>query len=92
MRSGVGVRVARVDDHAHLFSEAPGRVVLCVAAHTSSYVQERADAAGVPVTQLGLAAGDRLSVKGLVDVSLAEATAAHQDRLPAALGSGTTQG
>lgn len=92
VRSGVGVKAARIPDHRHLFSEAPGRVVVCVAAHTTNEVQQRAEQAGVPVTQLGLAAGDRISVKDLVDVSLAAATAAFHDRLPEALGSGVTQG
>jgi len=36
--------------------------------------------------------GDRLSVKGLFDLPLAEVTASWRDRLPVALGSGTTQG
>ena len=31
VRSGVGFRVAGVADHGALFSEAPSRVVLCVA-------------------------------------------------------------
>jgi phosphoribosylformylglycinamidine synthase len=91
VRSGVGVKAARVHDHAHLFAEAPGRVVVCVAAHTTTEVQERAERAGVPVTQLGLATGDRISVKDLVDVSLADATAAYRDRLPQALGTGVAQ-
>ena len=92
VRSGLGFKVARVDDHAHLFAEAPGRVVVCVAAHTSTLVQERAEAAGVPVAQLGLAGGDVLSVKDVLEVPLADAVAAHRDRLPQALGTGTTQG
>ncbi len=50
------------------------------------------DEAGVPTARIGVAGGDRLTVKGLLDVSLAEATAAWRDRLPAALGAGTTQG
>jgi phosphoribosylformylglycinamidine synthase len=91
VRSGVGVKAARVPDHAHLFAEAPGRVVVCVAAHTTTEVQERAERAGVPVIQLGLAAGDRISVKDLFDVSLADATTAYRDRLPNALGSGVAQ-
>jgi hypothetical protein len=46
----------------------------------------------VHVDRIGLATGDRLVVKGLVDVALSEARAAWRDRLPAALGAGTTQG
>ncbi len=36
------------------------------------------------------ATGDRLVVKGLVDVALADATTEWRDRLPLALGSGST--
>ena len=45
----------------------------------------------MPVTQLGAAMGDRIVVKDLLDVGLAEATAAWRDRLPGALGAGTAQ-
>ena len=50
----------------------------------------RAESAGVPVAQLGLAAGDRLSVKDLLDVGLADATTAWRDRLPNAFGAAVT--
>jgi hypothetical protein len=39
-----------------------------------------------------VAGGDRLAVKGLFDVALADARAGWRDKVPAALGSGTTQG
>jgi len=42
--------------------------------------------------RLGLATGDRLTVKGLLDVALAELTTSWRDALPNALGHGTTQG
>jgi phosphoribosylformylglycinamidine synthase subunit PurL len=90
--SGVGFSVARIADHAELFSEAPSRVVLCVAAEDLTAVEAAARAAGVPISRLGVATGDRLSVKDLLDVSLADAVAAWRNRLPDALGSGTTQG
>ena len=47
--------------------------------------------AGVPAARLGVAGGDRLSVKGLLDVGLDDATAAWRDRLPDALAAGTAQ-
>ena len=85
-------RVARVADHAELFSEAPSRVVVCVAADDLAPVERAAEAAGVTATRLGVATGDRLVVKDLLDVGLADATRAWRDRLPDALGAGTTQG
>ena len=42
-------------------------------------------AVGVPVTELGEAGGDRLVVQGLVNVSVADATAAAQGAIPNAL-------
>jgi phosphoribosylformylglycinamidine synthase len=48
--------------------------------------------AGVDVERIGVAMGDRLSVKGVLDIPLAEARDAWRRRLPDALGAGTTQG
>jgi len=92
VRSGVGVQVARVADHAELFSESPSRVVCCVEQDRLRAVESVLDHAGVPYARIGVAAGDRISVKGLLDVSLAAVTAAWRDRLPRTLGTGTTQG
>ena len=88
-RSGVGVTAARVADHADLFGEGPGRVVVAVDPERLTEVLERAEAAGVPTSRIGLAAGDRFAVKGLLDVDLDEVTAAFTGRLPEALGAGT---
>jgi phosphoribosylformylglycinamidine synthase len=92
VRSGVGFNVARVADHAELFSESPSRVVLSVGPNELTPVLNVLEHAGVPHARIGVATGDRLQVKGLLDVGLAEATAAWRDRLPLALGAGTTQG
>jgi phosphoribosylformylglycinamidine synthase len=81
--SGVGFRVDGVDDHRHLFSEAPSRVVVCV--DDPPAVLARAESAGVPARVLGDAGGDRLVVDGLVDVGLDEAVATWRNRLPDAL-------
>ncbi len=89
---GVGAQLAGIADHAELFSESVGRVLLCVAPDDLERVRGRLDAAGVPVVELGRAGGDRLVVEGLVDVSVAELAGASSSWLPDALGSGTTQG
>ncbi len=86
MRSGVGAHLSAVDGHAALFSEAPSRVVVCVDPRRVADVRERAAAAGVPVTALGRAGGDRLVVDGLVDLDVVDATAAWRRALPTALG------
>jgi hypothetical protein len=54
-------------------------------------LEAAANAADVPVTRLGVASGDRLRVKDLLDVALADATEAWHTCLPAALGQGTMQ-
>jgi phosphoribosylformylglycinamidine synthase len=92
VRSGVGFNVARIHDAAELFSESPSRVVLSVTPDLLQAVLNVCDEAGVPTSRIGVAGGDRLSIKGLLDLSLAEATSTWRDRLPSALGAGTTQG
>jgi phosphoribosylformylglycinamidine synthase II len=92
VRAGIGVNVARVADAAELFSESPSRAVLCVAPELLQNVLNVCDHLGVPTARIGVAGGERISVKGLLDVPLADAVAAWRDRVPAALGSGTTQG
>jgi phosphoribosylformylglycinamidine synthase len=92
VRSGIGFAAARLPDHHALFDEAPSRVVLCVAAETLKPVENVLESAGVHAERIGVAMGDRLTVKGLFDLALAEAAEAWRDRLPVALGTGTTQG
>ncbi len=92
VRGGVGCTVARVPDHAALFSESTGRVLLCVEADRARAVLDVLEARGVAHSRIGVAVGDRLVVQGLLDVPLAAATTAWRDQLPDALGGGTTQG
>ena len=89
-RSGVGVHVARVGDHRALFGEGPSRVLVSVDPERLTQVLHRATGAGVNTARLGLATGDRVIVKDLIDLSLDDVTCAFTGRLPEALGSGTT--
>jgi len=66
--------------------------VVVVSAEDMRAVIDECGVAGIPVTQLGAGMGDRLIIKDLVDISLADATATWRDRLPSLLGSGTAQG
>jgi phosphoribosylformylglycinamidine synthase len=99
--SGVGFRVAPPEGttapgHAWLFGESPGRFVLAIDRAAVGEVHRRHVKVGVRARVLGDAGGDRMVVDGLLDglldVPLAEATAAWRGRLPDLLGHGTTQG
>jgi phosphoribosylformylglycinamidine synthase len=83
MRSGVGVAVEGIPDHAALFSEAPSRVLVCT--RSGGELAAAAAAGGVPARLLGRAGGDRFIVEGLIDRPLEDLTAAWQGRIPAAL-------
>jgi phosphoribosylformylglycinamidine synthase II len=84
MRSGVGFSVSGIEGHAALFSEAPSRVVVCVTSGTEE-LRRRALRTGVPLTELGVAGGDRLVVDGLLDVALDAAVDAWRNAIPRAL-------
>ena len=90
--SGVGFSAARIADHHQLFGESVGRVVVAAGADELAEVISRAEAAGVETARIGLATGDRLTIKGLLDIGLDVTTSRWRDRLPDALGAGTTQG
>jgi phosphoribosylformylglycinamidine synthase II len=92
VRSGIGVNAARIADHVALFDESPSRVVLCVPPDAVKPVEAVLQNAGVAAERIGVAGGDRLSVKGLLDIPLGDAREAWRRRLPDALGAGTTQG
>jgi len=92
VRSGLGVTAARIADHVDLFDESPSRVVVCVAPDRLTAVLNVCEAAGVPTARIGVAGGDRFTVKGVVDLAVAEVVTSWRDRLPTALGQGTTQG
>lgn len=92
LAGGIGFRVARVADHAQLFSESPSRAVLCVEPDLLVAVERACETASVPFTRIGVAGGDVLSVKDLLEVPLEQVRSAWADRLPGALEAGTTQG
>jgi phosphoribosylformylglycinamidine synthase len=89
VRSGVGFNVARIADHRALFGEGPSRVVIAVSGERLVDVEQAAAEADVSVTRLGVATGDRLRIKDLIDVPLAGTIDAWRTCLPSALGQGT---
>ncbi|WP_426570872.1 phosphoribosylformylglycinamidine synthase subunit PurL [Aquihabitans sp. McL0605] len=90
-RSGLGLHVTAVATAAQLFAELPSRVVAAVPVAAVDELLARAAAAGVPAVPLGSAGGDRFAVDGLIDLPADEVITTWRDRLPVALGAGTTQ-
>ncbi len=84
VKSGTGCHLGGVEGHQGLFGEGPSRVLVSVPPRHLAAVVARASSAGVPYAELGTGGGDRVVVEGLVDVSVAEATAAWRGALPAA--------
>jgi phosphoribosylformylglycinamidine synthase II len=84
VKSGTGCRAHGMVGYEELFGEGPSRVLLSVPAAAMEPVTQMAQVAGIPVSPLGTGGGDRLVVEGLIDVGVAEATAAWKGALPAA--------
>ncbi|MFQ1002016.1 phosphoribosylformylglycinamidine synthase subunit PurL [Modestobacter sp. SSW1-42] len=72
------------DPTAALFAESGARVVVTTA--DPAAVSAAAEAAGVPVTELGTTGGDALVVEGLLELPLAELRTAWTGTLPALFG------
>jgi phosphoribosylformylglycinamidine synthase len=85
VRSQTGVVVRGIATAAELFSESPSRVVVCAA--DPEGIVARARTAGVTISELGIAEGDRLVVEGLVDVALVDLVRAWRSTLPERLAS-----
>lgn len=90
VRGDVGCDVLAGSDCVAVFHETPGRVLVSVGQGALEHVRDAADRAGVPLTVLGVAGGSRITIGGLIDISLAAASAAHIGRLPNAMVAGTT--
>ncbi|MCZ2823422.1 MULTISPECIES: phosphoribosylformylglycinamidine synthase subunit PurL [unclassified Modestobacter] len=85
LRYGTGARLSVPGDPtASLFGESVARVVLTTA--DPAAVRAAADAAGVPVTELGTTGGDALVLEGLLELPLDELRAAWTATLPALFG------
>jgi phosphoribosylformylglycinamidine synthase len=86
LRYGVGARLqVEGDPTAALFGESVARAVVTTA--DPAAVRAAAEAAGVPVTELGTTGGDALAIAGLLELPLAELREAWTATLPALFGS-----
>jgi phosphoribosylformylglycinamidine synthase len=84
VRAGIGMVIDGIADHAELFTEMPSRIV--VATDRPDELCAAAAAASVPAAVLGRAAGERLIVEGLVDLSVQELTSRAAASVAGALG------
>lgn len=83
---GLGVDVTVSDAlplHTTLFSETQARYLVAADAETAETIRKEAKDAGIPVSVLGKAGGDKLTVNGgAVDIGLSDLTEAHEGWLP----------
>ncbi|WP_211328960.1 phosphoribosylformylglycinamidine synthase subunit PurL [Thermomonospora umbrina] len=83
LRGGLGCRVTLPGDpFVTLFSESVARAVVAVRPGGEAKLGQLCEAAGVPVTRLGVVGGDSLSVEGLFSIPLHELREAHERLLP----------
>jgi len=79
----VELSAGAVAPHAYLFGEDASRVVVSFPASFQNEVTSACQAAGVPCAVLGVVGGDRLTVPGLFDVSVAQLSRAWRSGIPA---------
>ena len=86
LAGGLGATVAAPDSgsplHAWLFGEDQGRYVLAVPVSVVAVIEDEARRAGVPLSAIGTAGGDRLTLDGQHAISLADLSAANEAWLP----------
>jgi len=92
VQSGVGCSLARVPDIESMFSESPSRVVIAVDPEQMQSVEEIIQNQDIPRARIGLAHGDKLTIKGLLDIELSKILEQWEESLPRVFESGTTQG
>nr|WP_308211317.1 phosphoribosylformylglycinamidine synthase subunit PurL [Actinomadura rupiterrae] len=88
LRGGLGARITlHGDPFVQLFSESVARAVVAIRPGSESRVAALCEQYGVPVSQIGVAGGDSLTVTGgdqqeVFSISLAELREAHERTLP----------
>ncbi len=92
VQSGVGCSLARVPDIESMFSESPSRVVIAVDPEQMQSVEEIIQNQDIPYARIGLAHGDKFTIKGLIDIELSKIHDQWEGSLPRIFESGTTQG
>jgi phosphoribosylformylglycinamidine synthase len=86
---GTGFAVGLPGDlppHVALFSESASRVVASVDPERAAELEDMAGGLGVPLVRVGETGGPRILVDGVLELALAEATAAYEEAIPRLLG------
>jgi phosphoribosylformylglycinamidine synthase len=82
----VGARIDRLPDsapaHGVLFGEGQGRYLLTASKGAAEALSTEAEAAGVPILQLGETGGDALILPEMAAISISELVRVHEDWLP----------
>ncbi|WP_419912765.1 phosphoribosylformylglycinamidine synthase subunit PurL [Hoeflea sp.] len=68
--------------HAQLFGEDQARYVVTVSPKLANFVCVNAEGAGVPFRRLGTVGGDRLTIGGLLSISIEELRGAYESWFP----------
>ena len=92
VQSGVGCSLARVPDIESMFSESSSRVVIAVDPEQMQSVEEIIQNQDIPSARIGLAHGEKFTIKGLIDIELSKIHDQWKNSLPRIFESGTTQG
>ena len=75
-----------------MFSESPSRVVIAVDPEQMQSVEEIIQNQDIPSARIGLAHGDTVTIKGLIDIELSKIHDQWERSLLRIFESGTTQG
>jgi phosphoribosylformylglycinamidine synthase II len=82
MGTSLELEVGRVAPHAFLFGEDASRVVISFPAAKREAVLAACGSAGVPIAVVGTVGGSRLTVRGLLDLPLADVSRAWRSGIP----------
>ena len=89
MASGTGIQLALQGDvplHGLLFGEDQARYLIAATPSQAESVRAAAEEAGVPLTVIGLAGGDALTINGEASVSIEDLKRVNAAFLPALMG------
>jgi phosphoribosylformylglycinamidine (FGAM) synthase-like enzyme len=88
-REPVGVTIdfpSELSKAAHLFGEAPGRVVVSVASDKTEALKVELSKHNIPITKIGKTGGERFSWEGFFELSLDDLIDRYYNAIPELMG------